>query len=194
MKNNTPSIIKTVTLAMLTAISFVLYLWEIPMIPSLNYLKLDLSDIPALVGALYIGPFAGVVIEFLKNLIDLLTRGLANNMGYGDFMNFLVGSAYILPFTLVFNRLKKTRSKVLSAVLASVTGLVSIIVIGLAGNYLIAPFFFENFMHVTLTKAELKNAIMTASILNVFKGGILTAVSFPIIFALLNRIKKTGKS
>lgn len=57
--------------AMLCAVAFVLQFIEfsIPLIPS--FVKLDLSDLPALLGTFSLGPVYGVVIQLVKNLLHL---------------------------------------------------------------------------------------------------------------------------
>ena len=55
--------------AMLSAISAVLMFFEFP-IPFIapGFYKIDLSEVPVIVGAFAMGPVAGVVIEFIKIL------------------------------------------------------------------------------------------------------------------------------
>ena len=57
--------------AMLIAVSVVLQFLEfsIPLIPS--FVKLDISDIPALIGSFIMGPLYGVAIELVKNILHL---------------------------------------------------------------------------------------------------------------------------
>ena len=79
-----------VVTAMLCAVSFVLYLLEFPLFPGATHLKLDLSDIPALVGAMLYGPGWGVLVELVKNVIELCVKGIGSQMGFGNLMNFIV--------------------------------------------------------------------------------------------------------
>ena len=39
----------------------------IPIMP--GFIKFDFSDLPALIGAFAYGPLAGVIVEFIKNLL-----------------------------------------------------------------------------------------------------------------------------
>ena len=195
MKRKNNSLVKLVTVAMLAAISFVLYLLEFPVIPAMSHLKLDFSDIPALIGGLMFGPWWGVLIELLKNVIECLVKGLGSQMGFGNIMNFLVGSAYIVPFCLVFKAVfkKKPGKKAVAVTAASVVGFVSIVLIGIIGNYLIDPPFFKYFLGVELTSKTLWPAIWSATALNAIKGAMLSVVSFPIVLALNDRLKKVIK-
>lgn len=181
---------KTVTLAMLSAIAVVLFLLEFPLIPGNSYLKLDLSDIPALAGGIMFGPGATVVIEAVKNVIEMLIKGMGTQMGFGNLMNFIVGCAYTVPFVLLYRKLSKTKKPAISIVISSAVGIVSIVVIGILGNALIAPLFFKYFMGVELTGETLKVAVESATIINCIKSVMLSVVSFPLINVLLKRIKR----
>ena len=57
--------------AMLSAIAFVLMMLEfsIPIMPS--FIKLDFSELPALIGSFAMGPLSGTVICLIKNLLHL---------------------------------------------------------------------------------------------------------------------------
>ena len=67
----------TVTAA-LSAISFLLAFFEFPVPLSPPFARMDLSDLPALIGAFSCGPVTGVLIELIKNLLQLSTTGPAD--------------------------------------------------------------------------------------------------------------------
>ena len=54
-------------IAMLSVLAFILMQFELilPMFPS--FLKIDVSDLPAVIGAFAMGPFAGVAISAIKD-------------------------------------------------------------------------------------------------------------------------------
>lgn len=169
---------------MLCAVSFVLYLLEFPLFPGATHLKLDLSDIPAVFSAMLFGPVWGVVVELVKNLIELAVKGVGTQMGFGNLMNFIVGTAFIVPFCLVY---KKKKSK-LGAILAAAVGVASITLIGIAANYFIDPPFFKYFLGVTLESKALWGAIWSATALNAIKGAMLAVLSVTLIPSLVKRI------
>ncbi len=175
-----------VAVAMLCAVSFVLYLLEFPLFPGAGHLKLDMSDVPALVGAILYGPLWGVVIELVKNLIELAVKGMGTQMGFGNLMNFIVGIAYIVPFCLIYKRSKKKSG----VVVAAVVGIVSIVLVGIGANYLIDPPFFKYFLGVTLESKALWGAIWSATALNAIKGAMLGVLSFVLIPTLIRKIEK----
>jgi riboflavin transporter FmnP len=166
----------------MAALSVILYFFEFPIIPGFSYLNVDLSDIPAAVAGIFFGPAWAVAVELVKNLIHLMLKGLGTTMGYGNLMNFIVGTALVLPLSIVMrSMLKKGANVYISVLLSGLSGLVSMAVIGVAGNYLIAPAFFFNFMNITLSGSALWGAIAGATILNVIKPVIVTVSLLPVM-------------
>lgn len=91
-----------VTISLLSALAYVLMLLESPAF--IGFLRLDLGDIPAIIGAFQFGPVAGIVIELIKNLIKGLTA--TNTGGVGEFANFIVSTAYVVPAALIYRKMK----------------------------------------------------------------------------------------
>ena len=129
---------KLVKIALLSAIAVVLMYFDfvIPFIP-FAWLKIDLSDVPALMGAFAFGPMAGVVIELLKNLLILVVKG-SETMLVGQLANFIVGCALVVPAAWVYhtNKSKKT------AILGMILGTICIEIVGILANiYILLPAF-----------------------------------------------------
>lgn len=77
----------------LAGLSAVLMFFSIP-IPFLpDFLRLDLAELPALVGLFTLGPLGAIAIEGIKNIIHLVST---RTFGIGEFANFIVGSSLIL--------------------------------------------------------------------------------------------------
>lgn len=91
-----------VKMGMLAAIGVVLMLLDFPLPVFPSFLKIDLSDVPAVIGAFTMGPAAGVMVELLKNLLKLIVG--SNTGGVGELANFLVGAGYVLPLALVYQK------------------------------------------------------------------------------------------
>ena len=75
-----------VTIGLFSALAYVLMLLESP--GYLGFLRIEFSDVPAILGGLGYGPAAGVFIELIKNLIKVLST---KTIGAGELSNFLVG-------------------------------------------------------------------------------------------------------
>ncbi len=192
-KKDNPLIILAIC-AMLSAMSFVLMLLEFPVTPpAMGHLKMDFSDIPALFVGVIFGPVYSVIVEFVKNLLELVFKGMGTQMGFGNLMNFIVGCAYIVPFSFVLRRKKDKMKETKTILIAGVCGLLSIVVIGIGANYFIAPLFFKHFMGVELTSEALWTAVGSATALNAIKGVMLTVVSFPIVKGMLDTVRKIAQ-
>ncbi len=126
-----------VRVAVLSTIAFILMYIELPIPIFPSFLKFDISDIPALLGAFSMGPLAGVVIELLKNILHFALKG-SDTGGVGQLANFLIGSAWVIPIGLMY-KLRKTKK---NAVIGLVLGAVSMIVVAaLANNFILLPFY-----------------------------------------------------
>ena len=86
---------------LLAALSTVIMFLEfnLPFIPP--FLKLDFSDVPALIGAVLISPAAGVLTIVIKNMVHLL---MTSTGGAGEFANMTMGCCYILPISLTYGK------------------------------------------------------------------------------------------
>ncbi len=129
MKTNVRRI--TVT-AMLSAVAFVLMFIEfsVPLMPP--FIKMDISDLPALLSTFALGPVSGVMVELLKNLLHILFKG-TTSAGVGELCNFLLGCFFVVPAGLIYKR-KKSRK---NAVLGALTGCLVMAVCSLPLNYFV---------------------------------------------------------
>ena len=66
-----------------------------------SFYQLDFSEIPVLIGSFAMGPLAGVVIELVKILVHLVTKGTMT-AGVGDVANFILGCAFVIPAGLIY--------------------------------------------------------------------------------------------
>ena len=79
----------------------------------------------------------------LKNLLEMLIKGIGTQMGFGNLQNFLIGCSYVLPFTLIYRRGKKKEPRAAASLaLASGVSLICMLVVGFLSNLAVAPLFF----------------------------------------------------
>ncbi len=117
MKNRSINI-KTLTMvAVSSAISSVLMFVSIsiPFFPS--FLKIDVSEVPALITSFSLGPLFGVTVVFIKNLINLM---FTTSGGIGEFANFIVGSIFVFVAGLIYSKFKTQKGAVLSMIFATI--------------------------------------------------------------------------
>ncbi len=181
-----------VATAMLSALALAIYLlFEFPLLPTATYLKMDFSDIPAIFGAVVFGPVCGVMVELMKNLLEMMIRGLGSQMGFGNLQNFLVGCAYLLPFAACFNGFKKKNlSTTWRLILASLAGIVSMLVIGFFSNWAVAPLFFQFFLNDPLGPGEALAAAWISVPFNLIKSLILSVLMVPLLTLTLKPIRR----
>lgn len=122
-------------MAILSLMATVLMLFDIPLPFAPSFYQVDFSEVPVLIGAFALGPVAGIIIELLKVLINLVTSGTDTAM-VGETANFIVGCALVVPSALIYHH-KKTRK---SAILGMIVGTVVFVTVGcLLNAYLLLP-------------------------------------------------------
>ena len=109
-----------VSIAMLSAVAVVLMLFEFPLPFLPPFYKIDASELPVIIGAFAMGPWAGALIELIKILLNLLLDGTTTAF-VGEFANFLIGCSYVVPASLVYYYRKSKKNAVLGLVLGTVT-------------------------------------------------------------------------
>lgn len=135
-------------MAMLTAVSFVLYLiakFPLPFIFP-GFLDMQFSDLPALLGGFSLGPVAGAIIIVAKCLLKM---PFSSTACVGELADIIVGLANVVPAALFYkyNRTKK------GAIIAMVLGTVSAVCFSLLANtFILIPFFEKAFGMDTIVK------------------------------------------
>lgn len=88
--------------------------FSVPFMPA--FIKLDISELPALVGSFIYGPVCGILVCLIKNLINLARSSTG---GVGEAANFLLGVCFVLPAGLIYRALKTRRGALFACILAS---------------------------------------------------------------------------
>lgn len=123
------------SIAMLSAASYVLYLFgfKIPIVPS--FLTMDFSELPAVIASLAMGPAAGVLVCLIKNIFHLL---VSHTMWVGELSNFILGVSLCIPAGLIYKHKKTKRN----AIFALFCGAVIMALVSIPSNYfLIYPLY-----------------------------------------------------
>ena len=129
---------RTMTMiSLLAAVSFVLSFFEFPVPLSPSFARMDLSDFPALVGAMTMGPWAGVLVELVKILLGLFSTSTG---GVGELANFLMGGAMAYLAGMIYYKNHRP------AWLAFLTGAIGMAIMAAVTNYFILLPLFETFM------------------------------------------------
>ena len=170
--------------AVLSAIAFVLAFFEFPVPLSPSFARMDLSDLPALIGAFAYGPAAGVLIELVKNALQLLTSSTG---GIGELANFIMGSSFVAAAGLIYKFHKTKNTAMIACLIASVVmGIVAAIV-----NYFILLPVFEAFMPLDQLIASFGEFIpfiktkLDVVLFNAFPFNLLKGIGISIVTMLL---------
>lgn len=187
---------KIAVTAMLAALSTVLMFLSFP-VPALipSFVKMDFSELPALVAAFVISPWAGAAVCLVKNLINAL---FTTTGGIGEVCNFLLGVMMVVPAGLIY-KYKKTRT---GALIACLTGCVIMAGASILINYYISyPVYFNIFAPeetildlyrlINPNVGNLWDALIWFNAPFTFvKGVLVSAITFVIYKPLSNALKK----
>ena len=169
---------KIVKIGMLSAVSVVLMMFEfaLPIFPS--FLQIDISDLPALVGAVTMRPTAGVLIELVKNVLHLFKTSTA---GVGEVANFLVGIALVLPTGIIYKKQRNIAGFIMGVGL----GCVLMVLTACAFNYyVLIPAYAVAFGMPVQAFVDIANAI-NSSVVDLKTLVFFAVAPFNIIKALL---------
>ena len=141
------------------------------LIPS--FVKMDVSELPALLASFALGPVYGVVVCLVKNLVHFIT--MTTTGGAGELCNFLLGACFVFPAGIIYQR-QKSRKNALVGVLV---GAVVMAFLSIPCNYFISYPVYSKFMPIDAI-LEMYRAIRPTS------GGLLEClVMFNAPFTLL---------
>lgn len=142
MKTNTSKLISNLAIiAIFSAISYVLAFFEIPAPLAPSFARMDFSNIPALLVSFAIGPVGGMLVELIKNLLQLTSTATA---GIGELANFLMGAAFVMPAGLIYKRHKTKKNAILGCVAGSLISGAAAVVL----NYFVLLPLYSGFMPI----------------------------------------------
>ena len=110
---------KVIMIGMFGAISGILYCFDfgVPIAPS--FYKLDFSELPALIAGFAFGPVAGVLVEFVQQLVKLLLKSTSTAF-VGDLANYLIGCMLVLPASIIYQFHKSKHSALIGCIVGTV--------------------------------------------------------------------------
>lgn len=120
----------TVT-AMLSAVATVLMFvdFSVPFMPA--FIKMDISELPGLLASFSIGPWYGVAVCFIKNVINCLRTSTGC---VGELSNFLLGAVFVGVAGLIYQRFRNQKSRK-GALIGALAGATAMAVLSVPLNY-----------------------------------------------------------
>ena len=150
---------KIVFIAIFGALATVVMSFKFPaLFVAPGFYKLEFSEIICLIGGYMLGAPAAIAIEAIKVLLNLLIDGTTTAY-VGEFANFLMGCALVVPATLVFRHSRTIKS----AIVGAVVGVVSLAVVScLLNAYVLIPMYARLFIKGDMPESDKVAAIVGA--------------------------------
>ncbi len=123
--------------AMFGALAAILMLLEFSIPFTLPFIKLDISDVPVILGAYMLGPFWGCVIAFIKIAMNFVLNGTVT-VGVGELANLLFTLAYVLPAGFLY---RFRRTKLMAVISLIVSTFTASLVAVLLDWFVVFPFY-----------------------------------------------------
>ncbi len=170
--------------AMLSAVAFILMFIEFP-IPMLipAFIKMDFSDLPALLGAFALGPVYGVIISFMKNLLHIVIKGTSTAC-VGELSNFILGAIFSAVAGYIYKHHKSRKT----AIIGAVAGAVAMGVLGVPSNYFVVYPAYVQFYHMPLEAILGMYQAILPSADSLIKCLILFNLPFTLVKGLLDAV------
>ncbi len=165
------------TTAILAAIATVLMYFEFPVPLMPGFIKLDFSDLPALIAAFALGPLSGVVVCLLKNSIHLFAT---TSGGVGELCNFLLSATFVFIAGLVYKKMNNLKG----AVIGSFIGAFAMAIFSVFVNYYIVYPIYTNFMPMEAIIGMYK--VINPNVNNIWDALIWFNMPFTFIKGLIN--------
>lgn len=175
-------------IAILGALSFVLMFFSFPIIPGADFLKIELSILPILLGLVLLDLRSAYAILILRSVLKLLL----NNKGVNDYIGLPMNMAALGIFVLVFALLWKGRESRKTFILTSLVATVSLTAVMLLLNYVYAIPLYATFANFDIAAFIGVRTYLTAMVLpfNLIQGLIFSlvfGVTYPALKSLLER-------
>ena len=170
---------KLVMAALLGALAAILMVldFNVPFVPM--FIKFDFSDFPVLIGGFVFGPLTGVLIAFLKIVLNLLFKP-TTTMFVGEVSNFLLSVCYMGVACLYYRKHRTKKGAVIGMVLATIASNLLVMfpmyakLFGMSTEAIIGMFSKIN----PLVKDMTTMVIASLVPFNLFKYGVISLITF----------------
>lgn len=172
---NNKKLRKMILIAILGSISTVLMQFNFPLPALPGFLKIDFSEIPAVLAIMTMGPIAGISVELLKNVLHWFFSGSPTGVPVGEIANFTTGILFILPIYFIFNKFKSSKGLAAGLIAGTVA-----MAIGMSFlNYIVFLPMYTYFLNAPAVSGDALYTMIIAGILpfNIIKGVILMLIT-----------------
>lgn len=132
--------LQIVVIANLSAISALLYMTlKIPW-PYASFLDIQFSNLPAIIAGFSLGPVSGVAVVLIRTLLKLSITG-TSTMYVGELADVLISTATVVVSSIIYLRFRSLKG----ALIASLSGVLTWILIAVLANYFFLVDFYIQF-------------------------------------------------
>ncbi|WP_339249942.1 ECF transporter S component [Sporosarcina sp. FSL W8-0480] len=172
---NNKKLRKMILIAMLGSISTVLMQLNFPLPALPSFLKIDFSEIPAVLAIMTMGPVAGIAVELLKNVLHWFLSGSPTGVPVGEMANFVTGILFIMPIYFIFNKIKSTKGLTVGLIVGTASMAIGMSVL----NYAVFLPMYVYFLNMPPYTGDAMFNVIVLGILpfNLIKGIMLMVVS-----------------
>ena len=173
---------RMVKIGILSAIAYVLMFIQMPIPIAPPFMKVDLADVPALIGGFAMGPWYGVLIQLIKNVLNLTKT---TTYGVGELSNFIIGSTFVLVSSFIYKNNKSKKNSIFGLFM----GVIAMTLVATISNAFVVFPVYANVMNLDLqafvdmtSGNSLVNSYTTLMILsiapfNLIKGAVASLVT-----------------
>lgn len=169
-----------VNVGIFSAIAFILqFIGSLMGLKVGGFLEIEFSDIPPLILAFFYGPLAGVLAEFIKNLIHCF---MTSTGFVGEFANFVINGTMCFTAGIIYKYIRTFKGAIISLSVGTVVMAISGILVNL---YIMLPLYMPQAPFIQ----KFQLALYTILPFNIVKGVVISILTL----LLYKRISKAIK-
>lgn len=169
-----------VSLAMLTAITYVVMYLSKLLPQVIGFLQFDLKNVVICIGGFIFGPLAAAAVAVVVAVIEMFT--VSDTAFFGCIMNAIGACAFCCTASFIY----KKKHTMAGAVIALAAGVVICTIVMLVWNYLITPMYMEG-----VTREQVVGMLIPVFLpFNLVKGGMNMAVTLLLYKPVVEALRK----
>lgn len=167
--------------AIMGALGTVLMVLEfsLPIIPS--FIKLDFSELPALIASFAYGPLYGIMVCFIKNLIHIF---FGSTMCIGEISNFILGAIFVGIAGFVYKK-NKTKKR---ALISCIIGAVAMAVVSVFTNYFVVYPLYVKVLGMPMEAILGMYQVILPSVDNLWEALLIFNLPFNVVKGILDAV------
>lgn len=124
-----------VAIAIMACLGALLMLYDFPIFVAPGFYKLDLGDLPCLIGAFAMGPIPGLFIQILKILIKLILKPTSTAF-VGEIAAFITSTSFCVSAAYIYDQKHNKKNAIKAIIIASI---IMCLISCIANYYFIIP-------------------------------------------------------